>query len=104
MKQIKKLLEDIADIEFEELKAEVTELTNDNFHTEAVLTIANYYDMDKYIPYFSELKAFQESPEYFGSGLTIEQAKERLDQTHKMFDELKDIIGIEKARELYSCL
>jgi hypothetical protein len=99
-----KLAEDISDIEFEELKAEVTELTNDNFHTEALLTIANYYNMDKYIPYFTELKEFQESPEYFGSGLTVEQAQERLEMSHKMFDELKDKIGMEKAKELYSCL
>ena len=101
---IKKLLEDLKDIEFEELKAEVSELTEDNFHTEALLTIANYYDMDKYIPYFTELKEFQESPEYLGSGLTIEQAQERLEKSHEMFDELKDKIGIQKAKELYGCL
>lgn len=72
LKKLTEGLNAIEDMEFEELKTEVTELTNDNFHTEAVLAIANYYNMDKYIPYFSELKAFQESPKYFGSGLTME--------------------------------
>lgn len=99
---IRKLLEEIEDIEFEELKAEVTELTNDNFHTEAVLAIANYYGLKEFIDKFQEIKNYQDSPDYMG--LTVKQAHERLDMTHKMFDELKDKIGIEKAKQLYSCL
>lgn len=102
MEKIKKLLENIEEIEFEELKAEVGELTNDNFSTEALLTIANYYNLDEFIPYLKELKEFQESPAY--QGITGEQAQERLNVQHKMFDILKNKIGKEKAKELYSCL
>lgn len=101
---IKKLLEQFDDYEFNELKTEIEELTNDNFHTEALLTIANYYNLEEFIPYLTELKELQESPKYLGSGLTMEQVEERLEVQHKMFDILKDQIGIEKAKELYGCL
>ena len=99
---IRKLLEQFEDYEFEELKAEVTEDTDANCHTEAVLAIALYYELDKYIEKFQEIKNYQDSPDYWG--LTPEQAKERLDLTHEMFNELKNQIGEDKAKELYSCL
>ena len=104
MERIKKILESMEDIEFEELKAEVSELTEDNFHTEALLTIANYYSLDEFIPFLTELKEFQESPKYLGSGLTMEQANERYEVHKKIFEILKDKIGVEKAGELRSCL
>ena len=96
-----KLAEDISDIEFEELKAEVMEDTDNNEHTAAVIAIANYYNMPQ-LDFFLEIKKIQDDPMY--QGLTVDQVKERLDKTHEMFDELKDIIGEEKAMELYSCL
>ena len=101
MGHIKKLLESIAEIEFEELKAEVAELTDMNEHTEAVLAIARYFNMPQF-KFFADIKEIQDSPMY--QGLTMEQTTERLNKTHEMFDELKNIIGEEKAKELYSCL
>lgn len=99
--EIKKLLEDFEDIEFEELKAEVSELTDNNEHTQALMTIANYFEMPQ-LEYFTQIKKYQDSKDY--QGLTIEQSQERLEKSHEMFDELKDKIGEEKAKELYSCL
>ena len=95
-------LNKIEDMEFEELKAEVAEDTDANYHTDAVLAIALHYGLDKYIEKFQAIKNYQDSPNYMG--LTIEQSKERLDLTHEMFEELEKIIGEEKAKELYACL
>ena len=102
LKKLTEALDTIADMEFEELKAEVAEDTDANCHTEAVLAIANHYGLKEFIDKFQKIKNYQDSPDYMG--LTMEQAHERLDMTHKMFDELEKIIGIDKARELYSCL
>lgn len=99
---IRQLLEQFEDYEFEELKAEVQECTEYNCTTEALLSIANYYNLDEFAVYFNELLEYQNSPKY--QGLTMEQAKDRLDIQHKMFDVLKNQIGVEKAKELYSCL
>ena len=90
------------DFEFEELKAEVTAYTEDNYHTESVLAIANYYDLKEFITKFQEIKDYQDSENY--TGLSMEQAQERLELTHKMFDKLKTMIGEQKAKELYNCL
>lgn len=95
-------LNKIEDMEFEELKAEVSELTEFNATTEGLLRIADYYNMEEFIPYLTEFKAMQEDPNY--QGLSMEQSKERLDVQHKMFDVLKKGIGEEKAKELYRCL
>lgn len=102
LNKLTEALDNIADMEFEELKAEVAEDTDANCHTEAVLAIANHYDLKEFIDKFQEIKNYQDSPHY--KGLTMEQAHERLDMTHKMFDELEKIIGIDKAKEVYSCL
>ena len=99
---IKETLDKIADFEFEELKVEVAELTDANHHTEALLKIAEYYNLDEFIPYLKELSEYQDSEEY--QGLTLEQTKERLDVMHKIFDVLKDKIGEDKANELFSSL
>ena len=99
--KINEILEKFTDHEFEELKAEVAEDTDANCHTEALISIASYYEMPQ-LDYFLQVKELQDDPMY--QGLTIEQAHERLDMTHKMFDELEKMIGIDKARELYSCL
>ena len=99
---IKETLDKMADFEFEALKQEVTDLTEDNYHTEALLKIADYYNLEEFIPFLRDLSDYQSSPNY--QGLEIEQTKERLDVMHKMFDILKDSIGYDKAKELYSCL
>ena len=99
---IRQLLEQFEGYEFEELKAEVQECTEYNCTTEALLSIANYYNLDEFAVYFNELLEYQNSPKY--QGLSGEQAAERLNVQHKMFDILKDQIGEEKAKELYSCL
>lgn len=95
-------LNELEDTEFELLKQEVEELTDDNEHTQAVLTIADHYNLTDYVQKFKAIKDYQDSPQY--QGLTIEQSNERLQLTHKMFDELKQAIGEEKALELYRCL
>ena len=105
---IKKLNEELKQLikeatkDFEQLKSEVAEDTEYNCHTEALLAIANYYNMEEYIPYLTELQEYQDSPKYFG--LTPDQVEERLDIQHKMFDDLEKQIGEEQAKELYSCL
>ena len=99
---IKETLDKIDEFEFETLKQEVADLTADNYHTEALLTIAEHYNLDEFIPFLRDLSAYQDSEEY--QGLTLEQTKERLDVMHKIFDVLKDKIGEDKANELYSSL
>ena len=102
LKKLTEALDNITDMEFEELKAEISELTEFNATTEGLLRIADYYNMEEFIPYLTDFKAMQEAPNY--QGLTSEQANERLDVQHKMFDVLKKDIGEEKAKELYRCL
>ena len=102
MTLFKEALDDMADFEFETLKQEVADLTEDNYHTEALLKIADYYNLEEFIPFLRDLSDYQSSPNY--QGLEIEQIKERLDVMHKMFDILKEGIGEDKANELFSSL
>ena len=102
LKKLTEALDNIADMELEELKAEISELTEFNATTEGLLRIADYYNLEEFIPYLTDFKAMQEDPNY--QGLSMEQSKERLDVQHKMFDILKNSIGEEKAKELYRCL
>ena len=102
MRIIRETLDKIDEFEFECLKQEVADLTDSNYHTEALLKIAEYYNLDEFIPYLKELSEYQNSEDY--AGLTLEQTKERLDVMHKIFDVLKDKIGEDKANELFSSL
>ena len=102
MTLFKEALDDMADYEFETLKQEVADLTDSNYHTEALLKIADYYNLEEFIPFLRDLSDYQSSPNY--QGLEIEQIKERLDVMHKMFDILKEGIGEDKANELFSSL
>lgn len=102
LKRLTEALNEAEDAEFEMLKQEVSNLTDENEHTQAVLAIADYYNLIYYVQKFKEIKDYQDSPQY--QGLTLEQSKERLDLVHKMFDELEKSLGKEKALELYRCL
>ena len=102
MTLFKETLDQMADYEFETLKQEVADLTDSNYHTEALLTIADYYNLEEFIPFLKGLSEYQDSPDY--KGLEIEQLKERIDVMHKMFDLLKEGIGEDKANELFSSL
>lgn len=99
---IREALDKINDLEFENLKAEVADWTENNCTTEALLEIAKYFNKTDYIPFLQDLSDYQDSPNY--QGLELEQAQQRREVMHKMFDELEKEIGKDKARELYSCL
>lgn len=96
--ELSKLMENFEDIEFEELKAEVSELTDVNNHTEAMMLIADKYDMPQ-LEGFKKIKKIQDR-EY---GLDIGLAAERHELYKEMFNQLADKIGKEKAQELRSC-
>lgn len=99
---IKRLLEQFDDVEFESLKTELMELTDNNEHTQALLTIAQYFNLEHFIQYFKEIKEKQEKDNY--KGLTLPETRARLAMSHRMYDTLKDQIGKEKTDELYACL
>lgn len=99
---IKQLLEQFDEADFESLKTDLMELTDNNEHTQALLTIAQYFNLEHFIEYFKEFKAKQEKDNY--KGLTMSETRERLAMSHRMYDTLKDKIGKEKTDELYCCL
>ena len=75
LKRLTEALNEAEDAEFEMLKQEVSNLTDENEHTQAVLVIADYYNLTYYVQKFKEIKDYQDSPQY--QGLTLEQSKER---------------------------
>lgn len=86
--------------DFENLKEKVCELTNDNFHTEALLTICDYYDLQ--YNELNKIKEYQDSPDY--QGLDMDMADTRYKIYQDIIKTLKEKIGEDKTKELVSCL
>lgn len=92
--KIRKLIEAFEDIEFEELKAELTELTSNNYHTEAMMLLA-----DKYAPELSsQLAKFKDG------NLSIEQAEERHKIFHELLQKLKSQFDKNHFKQIVACL
>lgn len=100
--KINEILNEIDEFEFDELKNEVAELTDENAHTEALLAIVNFFNLEEFKEFLNNLKEYQDSPNY--RGLTMEQAQERHAVYEKILDRLEELIGEEKLKEIYSCL
>ena len=66
LKRLTEALNEAEDAEFEMLKQEVSNLTDENEHTQAVLVIADYYNLTYYVQKFKEIKDYQDSPQYQG--------------------------------------
>lgn len=97
---LNRIVNEALDPEFEELKEKVCELTNDNFHTEALLTICDYYDL--HYDELDKIKAYQDSPDY--QGLDMDMADTRYKIYQDIIKTLKEKIGEDKTKELVSCL
>ena len=97
---IQKMIEELDQFEFKALCNSVRELTNDNYHTLALLEIAKFYELDNYIKLFKEIEEEHERVGY----LPMELAQKRLELGKEMMASLVSKIGLEPVQKLYNCL
>lgn len=75
-------------------------MTADNHHTEVRREIAQFFGLNAYYEYMSELSDINERQGY----LTLEQMEERLEKTNEMLIVIRNVFGDETYKAVYFCL
>lgn len=75
-------------------------MTADNLHTEVRMKIAQFFGLNAYYEYMSELSDINERQGY----LTLEQMEERLEKTNEMLIVIRNVFGDETYKAVYFCL
>lgn len=75
-------------------------MTADNLHTEVRMKIAQFFGLNAYYEYMSELSDTHKKQGY----LTLEQMEERLEKTNEMLIDIRNLFGDETYKAVYFCL